>query len=78
VRHELEAELGAQPADRRVLRGDELAATLDDRAVRQRVRSGAPADALARLEHGHAVAVALEPPGGVETGEPGAHDDDVH
>ena len=55
-----------------------LPAELERRAVRQHQALGAPADALAGLDHGHLVPVRDEPPGGGQPGQPGADDDDIY
>jgi len=54
-----------------------LPAELERRAVIQDQTLGAPADALAGLDHGHLVPARHEPPGGGQPGQPGADHDDV-
>ena len=54
-----------------------LPAELERRAVIQHQALGAPADTLTGLDHGHLVPERHEPPGGGQSGQPGADHDDV-
>ena len=58
-------------------RAEPLPAELERRTVVQHQTLGAPADALTGLDHGRLVPERHKPPGGGQSGQPGADHDDV-
>ena len=76
-RERLDAELARERREPVLGRPDPLAARLDDLAAADLLVERAPADAVARLEHHHALAGAGQVARGDEAREPGADDDYV-
>ena len=73
-----QSQLADQLVHAGVALAEPLPAELERRAVVQHQALGAPADALAGLDHGHLVPGRHEPPGGGQPGQPGADDDDIY
>jgi hypothetical protein len=74
----LDAELAGQLDEAVLRRADPLAADLDHLAPADVVVQGAPADAVARLEHHDRRPVGDRVPRRGEPGQPGPDDDQVH